>query len=98
MPRINLLPKKHTTGATKQAHQVHYQSRGYRMARAEKLRLNPICEECEKVGVINPVDEVHHVTPIMTGRNKIARQRLAEDINNLKSLCYQCHEIEHNRK
>jgi 5-methylcytosine-specific restriction enzyme A len=47
--------------------------------RAVKLRRNPICEDC---GVIAAM--VHHKRAIADGGSRY-------DMDNLKSLCWQCH-------
>jgi 5-methylcytosine-specific restriction endonuclease McrA len=73
--------------------QIYYNK--YRKARQYKIRINPICERCEKLGVIVPVHEIHHVVPIMTGKDHNNRMQLATDITNMESLCLQCHLKQH---
>ena len=61
-----------------------YQSTAWRKLRAEKLRQNPICEQCVRIGLIIPAQVVDHIVPI----NK---DGAALDIDNLQSLCHPCH-------
>lgn len=66
-------------------------SRGYdwqwRKVRAVKLAQNPVCESCGY-----PADTVHHIQPV----EKYPDLRLA--IDNLMSLCRECHEKIEKRK
>lgn len=78
-------------------------SRGYdrawRKVRAYKIKLNPFCERCFKLGKIVPIQiktdgnfgVVHHKKPV----EQFPELRLL--IDNLESLCWRCHEIEHGR-
>ena len=61
-----------------------YQSTAWRKLREEKLRKNPICEQCIRIGLIIPAQVVDHIVPINKGG-------AALDIDNLQSLCNPCH-------
>lgn len=61
-----------------------YQSPAWRKLRAVKLRLNPLCEECERLGRVTPAQMVDHITPINKGGASL-------DMENLQSLCNACH-------
>lgn len=61
-----------------------YQSTAWRKLRKEKLRKNPICEQCIRIGLIIPAQVVDHIVPINKGG-------AALDIDNLQSLCNPCH-------
>ena len=63
-----------------------YQSRRWRSLRSLKLQQNPLCEECEKNGILRPADMVDHIVPINKGGAPL-------DMNNLQSLCNRCHAI-----
>lgn len=67
--------------------------RGYdarwRRLRAQKLRANPLCEECDKGGLLERATMVHHITPIEDGGEPL-------DWDNLESLCLPCHGAKHN--
>ena len=76
-----------------------YNSREWKELRIQKLRANPLCEQCikdgEAIGIhggyIRSATCVHHVVPIETARTKDEMKRLAFDVNNLRSLCFACH-------
>jgi 5-methylcytosine-specific restriction protein A len=51
-----------------------------------KRLLNPICESCEKLGLIIPFNTIDHIIPITEGG-------AALDLANLQTLCKQCHAI-----
>lgn len=69
-----------------------YNSREWKMLRAEKLRANPLCERCQEAGYIVPARTVHHRVPIETARNYEEMRRLALcGLPGLQSLCFQCH-------
>jgi len=50
------------------------------------MRLNPSCQKCGKPG-----EEVHHIIP------RAQRPDLCYDINNLATLCRECHAAHHAR-
>ena len=62
-----------------------YCSRPWRVVRRLKLDLNPLCEECEAKGLIEPATQVHHV------KERRDYPELALDLDNLQSLCLACH-------
>jgi 5-methylcytosine-specific restriction protein A len=51
-----------------------------------KRLLNPICESCEKLGLIIPFNTIDHIIPITEGGPAL-------DLANLQTLCKQCHAI-----
>lgn len=61
-----------------------YQSTAWRKLRVEKLRRQPLCEECEQQGKTTPAQMVDHIRPINEGG-------AALDLQNLQSLCHTCH-------
>lgn len=63
-----------------------YDSR-WRAVRSEKLKLNPLCQDCELGGKITVANEVHHIVKVSVS----PESRL--DLNNLMSLCKACHSI-----
>jgi 5-methylcytosine-specific restriction protein A len=67
--------------------------RGYdarwRRLRKQKLRANPLCEECDKGGILERATMVHHIIPIEDGGEAL-------DWDNLMSLCLPCHGAKHN--
>lgn len=77
--------------------------RGYdsewRKVRALKVKQSPFCERCLKLGKHVPIKMkvegnygvVHHIKPV----DQFPELRLVMD--NLESLCFECHEAEHGR-
>lgn len=57
----------------------------WRRLREIKLASTPLCEACDRRGVVTPAVHVHHVLPRAT------HAALAFDIGNLESLCQPCH-------
>lgn len=70
----------------------------WQQLRKAKFIRNPICEECVRVGIARPTEEVHHVVPVESGRDEAEMAKLAYDIDNLQSLCKECHAAKHQRK
>ena len=60
----------------------------WKKIRDTKIKLNPLCECCgEKLA-----EEVHHILPLEDYSNDPeTMESLAYDINNLQSLCRECH-------
>jgi 5-methylcytosine-specific restriction protein A len=63
-----------------------YSSSAWLKLRNYKRLLNPICESCEKLGLIIPFNTIDHIKPITEGGEAL-------DLSNLQSLCRQCHAI-----
>lgn len=71
----------------------------YQKVRKIKLRQDPLCQRCllKDPPIIKAVAEVHHKKHISDGKNYEEKYFLATDINNLESLCLDCHLIEHGK-
>lgn len=69
--------------------------RGYdgawRRARDAWLRQHPLCERCQRQGIITVATLVHHKKGIRHGGARL-------DSDNFESLCFDCHEITEGRK
>ena len=96
MPTINLgvKPKRDITYSKREAQKI-YQDKRWKILRTEKLRINPLCEECERKDKTTLADEVHHIIPFSQGKTPMQRDYLAFDIDNLESLCTDCHNSKH---
>lgn len=82
-----------------------YNSREWKELRIQKLRANPLCEQCQKDGeaagipggYIRSATCVHHIVPIETAKTKDEMKRLAfcqnlpNPLDGLMSLCQSCH-------
>lgn len=60
-----------------------YHTTTWRELRQKKLSMNPICEHCEKRGIVTTAKIVDHIEPIQFGGSKT-------DLDNLQSLCFSC--------
>ncbi len=78
------LPEKKPHEGYRHHNTDFYQSRKWRNLRSIKLQMNPICEECERKGIITPAQMVDHIIPINKGGAPL-------DLTNLQSLCNRCH-------
>ena len=56
-----------------------YQSTAWRKLRAIKLKEEPMCEECARLGRLTPAQMVDHIVPINKGGAGL-------DLDNLQSL------------
>lgn len=65
-----------------------YDSLWHRL-RAIYVRSHPLCELCKAVGIVTPVEIVHHKKPISTN------PELRLNVDNLQSLCRQHHAAVH---
>lgn len=63
-----------------------YSSSAWVKLRNLKRRLTPLCEHCEKLGILTPFHTIDHIKPISEGGEPL-------DMNNLQTLCKQCHAI-----
>lgn len=57
--------------------------RAWKRIRDRYAAKHPFCEECEKKGLLRPVEEVHHKLPLSEGGT--------HEESNLVSLCQPCH-------
>ena len=65
--------------------------------RREKIKLNPLCQDCLEHGIYTPAQEVHHITPCETARSVKQMEELMFNFGNLRSLCHECHVLTHKR-
>lgn len=70
-----------------------YRCKRWASLRHQKLLLNPLCERCMKKGIYKPAYIVHHKEYI-TDKN-YNDDNIFYNINNLESLCQECHNKEH---
>lgn len=57
--------------------------RAWKRIRDRYIKAHPLCEECEKQGLIVPAEEVHHILPLSKGGSSYQ--------DNLMALCKTCH-------
>lgn len=71
-----------------------YQSARWKKLRLSKLMSNPLCQKCLLKGKTTLAIDVHHIDSFMNYQG-LKRTEKAYDINNLVSLCKECHAEEH---
>ena len=64
-----------------------YHSNQWREVRKHKLLLTPLCEVCTMDGRVTPAQMVHHKIELRSPNGW--EKRL--DLDNLESICYECH-------
>jgi len=57
----------------------------WQQLQAKFITHNPLCYQCEKIGIVKAAEEVHHIVPITEA------PWLRLDWNNLMALCVACH-------
>ena len=67
-----------------------YSTAAWRNLRGAKLRETPLCESCERVGVVTPAGHVDHRQAIKAGGAPFPT------LDGLASLCASCHSIKTN--
>lgn len=72
-----------------------YNTKRWRDLRTLKLQLCPCCEEC---GSIENLQCHHKISPFDGYYTPEEYDKLAYDINNLETLCQECHNKRHNGK
>jgi 5-methylcytosine-specific restriction protein A len=95
MPTIVKLQKKQKTSSgrtetdIRKLRQTAYQNTAWRKERDNYLREHPLCEKCLEKGKITPAQDIHHKkSPFKNGE---INWNLLYDVNNLMSLCKECH-------
>ena len=73
-----------------------YASKRWRECRKAYLSEHPICERCEKVGIVSVAEHVHHKKELTLENYKDPEIALNPD--NLEALCFKCHNKEHQGK
>lgn len=87
------MPNKPNNKQTKQLKQYSngsvgsfYSSSAWIKLRNHKRLLNPLCEHCLRLDILTPYHTIDHIKPIIEGGQAL-------DLNNLQTLCKQCHAI-----
>ena len=57
--------------------------RAWKRIRDRYIKAHPLCEECQRQGLLVAAEEVHHIIPLSNGGSSNA--------DNLMSLCKPCH-------
>lgn len=64
--------------------------KAWEKARSSYLATHPLCEDCDKRGLVEPAVMVHHIKPLSEGGKRL-------DPDNMQALCNRCHERQHGR-
>ena len=75
-----------------------YNSREWKELRIQKLRANPLCEVCEREGIVTAAHAVHHRHPIEDSTSKAEMRKWAYMWDNLVSVCDACHAKIHKKQ
>jgi 5-methylcytosine-specific restriction protein A len=71
-------------------HKQTTKERGYghdwKQLSQRKRKLDPLCEECQRHGIVTPAEHVHHIVPIAEAPH------LRLEWSNLMSVCHSCHD------
>lgn len=77
--------------------EAFYKSTTWQQCRETAIKRDRyLCVDCMKKGFQTPAEEVHHIKPI-TPEN-INDPEITLNLDNLVSLCRECHKARHNRK
>ena len=100
MPKI-YKPKKckrpNVIDLKRKERQKIYQDVRWQRLRVAYLADHPLCEECLANGITREAVDVHHVVSFMTAEG-VERIELALNYDNLRALCKECHQAEHNKR
>lgn len=98
MPTINLNkkpPKKKKTNNNSERRKLRqsmYNSNMWKALTKWYRSQHPFCEMCEKKGKLTPAEATHHIeSPFKDGLSEEERWDLLLDIDNLMSVCVDCH-------
>ena len=95
--KIKKTKKPHVIDLKRKERQKIYQDVRWQRLRVAYLADHPLCEECLEHGVTREAVDVHHVVSFMSAEG-VERIELALNYDNLRALCKECHQAEHNRR
>ena len=95
--KIKKTKKPHVIDLKRKERQKIYQDVRWQRLRVAYLADHPLCEECFAHGVTREAVDVHHVVSFMSAEG-VERIELALNYDNLRALCKECHQAEHNRR
>ena len=97
MPTIpRLRDKKRPQSYRKQQRQSMYSKAEYRKLRDWYYQCHPICEDCQRIGLLTEAKDIHHVmSPYDPNISPAESYRRLMDENNLVSLCRYHHNLRH---
>lgn len=94
IPRLRDL--KRPQSYRKQQRQSMYSKAEYRKLRDWYYQCHPICEDCQRIGLLTPARDIHHImSPYDPNISPAESYRRLMDENNLVSLCRYHHNLRH---
>lgn len=79
-----LIDKQYNQYQRNKQSQSFYTSKEWLTVKKRHLKMEPLCRECKKKGVLVRATVVDHIKPIKQGGAPLSD-------NNLQSLCWSCH-------
>ena len=97
MPTIpRLRDTKRPQSYRKRQRQSMYSKAEYRKLRDWYYQCHPICEDCQRIGLLTEAKDIHHVlSPYDQNISPAESYRRLMDENNLVSLCRYHHNLRH---
>lgn len=93
MPTLNIKPKEtkpqHHNSDARKLRMEAYNNTSWKKLRDTYIKQNPLCELCLIDGKVTPATDVHHKQSPF--KNGAINYQLLNDIENLQSLCKECH-------
>ena len=94
IPRLRDIKK--APSYRKQQRQSMYSKSEYRKLRDWYYQCHPICEDCQRIGLLTEAKDIHHVmSPYDPNISPAESYRRLMDENNLVSLCRYHHNLRH---
>lgn len=94
MPTLNKKKKK-SNNRNKQKRNESYNTNIWKKIRLNYIQKHPLCEICEYNGKVVPAEDVHHKDSPFHYISKEKQYEKLTDIDNLISVCKQCHSFLH---
>ena len=97
MPTLKLIQRKKRTYKRYNENEKRkirirfYNKKDWKLLREKKLSIQPLCEQCQKKGIITVAEDVHHIKNFTIGNTEEEMLDMFLNINNLMSLCKKCH-------
>lgn len=101
MPTIN---KKPIILISPQREKIKFRQKFYASTRWRQLsklyrKFNPLCQDCLENNIVKEAIDIHHIkSPFENGLSDAQRWERMLDWNNLRSLCKECHQRNHQEK
>lgn len=95
MPTLYKAKKKSNKNRNKQRRSESYNSYIWRLLRDAYIKHYPLCQICQHNGKLTPAEDVHHKDSPFHYSDKAVIYDKLTDVDNLISVCKQCHSFLH---